>query len=124
MASAEMTKHSAIAAVRALASERCLSGAVLLTRPGAVGRMIAAGEPAPEWLVRLLGARMLAQGIIVLIRPTRPVVLAGIVVDATHAVSMIGAAALGPNYRRSAAASAAEATLSAALGASVRPRLP
>ena len=120
-----MTEHTAITAVRALALERCLSGAVLLTRPATVSHRVAGGEPTPPvWLVRVLGARLLAQGIIVLIRPTRSVVLAGIMVDATHALSMIGAAAVWPTYRRSAAASAAEAAVSAVLAASLRPQLP
>ncbi len=112
-------------AVRALAFERCVSGAILLTRAAAVGRSVAAESSTPPvWLVRVLGARLLAQGIIVLIRPTRSVVLTGIAVDTTHALSMIGAAALWPTYRRSAAASAAEATVSAVLAAALRRQLP
>jgi hypothetical protein len=75
-------------------------------------------------LVRVLGGRLLAQGLLEYIRPRQIVVLTAAAVDVAHAASMIGAALLLPAYRRTAAASAAEATLSAVLTASLARRLP
>jgi hypothetical protein len=102
--------------VRALAALRCVEAAALLTRPGTIGRAIAGRDPVPAaWVLRLLGARMLAQGAVELAWPVRAVVRTGSVVDATHAASMIGAAAALPTYRRAAVASAVIAAVSAAV---------
>jgi hypothetical protein len=100
--------------VRALAVLRCAEAAVLLIRPRPVGRAISGRDPLPAvWVIRLLGARMLAQGAVELAWPTRQVVLAGSAVDAGHAASMIGAAAALPTHRRTAMASAIVAGTSA-----------
>jgi hypothetical protein len=100
--------------VRALAALRCVEAAALLTRPGTIGRAIAGRDPVPAaWVLRLLGARMLAQGVVELAWPVREVVLTGTVVDASHAASMVGAAAVLPTHRRAAIASAVVATASA-----------
>lgn len=118
-------RATATAAVRASAVERCATGLVLLARPDAVTALIAAGETRPPaWLVRVLGGRLLAQGLLEYTRPSQLVVLAGVAVDAAHAASMIAAAVLLPAYRRTAVASAAEATLSAVFAASVARQLP
>jgi len=100
---------------RGLAGSQCVGGAVLLTRPGTVAQTVGGASP-PALVVRLLGARMLAQGLIESVRPTRGVLLAGSGVDAAHALSMVAAAARWPAYRRSALASAATAALAAMLG--------
>ena len=70
----------------------------------------------PTWILRLLGIRMLAQGLVEIVAPRRLTfgVCAGI--DATHAVSMLAAARIWPTYRRAALLSAAAAGLSAVVG--------
>jgi hypothetical protein len=109
--------------VRVSAVERCLIGTLLLARPDTVTALIAADEPQPPaWLVRVLGGRLLTQGLLEYARPHPFVVLAGAAVDSVHAASMIGAAMVWPAYRRTATASAAEATLSAVLGATLARR--
>ena len=120
-----MSRRTATGIVRASALERCLTGTLLLGVPDAVTGVIAGDQPRPPaWLVRVLGGRLLVQGVLEYIRPRRSVVLAGAAVDTAHAASMIAAAALLPAYRRTALASAAEATVSAALTASVARQLP
>lgn len=104
---------------RLLALERCLVGCLLLGAPGKLTRAVAAGDPQPPaGIVRVLGARLLAQGLIQFLRPRRQIVLTGIAVDGLHAASMIPIIALVPGYRRTAAASAAEAAVSAMASAS------
>jgi hypothetical protein len=120
-----MTRRTGIKVVRASALERCLTGTLLLGVPDAVTGVIAGDQSRPRTtLVRVLGGRLLIQGLVEWIWPRRSVVLAGAAVDTAHAASMIAAAALLPAYRRTAIASAAEATVSAALTGSVARRLP
>jgi hypothetical protein len=120
-----MTRRTATAVVRASAVERCLSGALLLGVPHDVTGVIASDQPQPPaWLVRLLGGRLLAQGLLEFLCPQPAVVLTGAAVDTAHAASMVAAAVLLPAYRRTALASAAEAMLSAGLTVSVTRRLP
>ncbi|MDQ6850331.1 MAG: hypothetical protein M3070_10280 [Actinomycetota bacterium] len=120
-----MTRRTATTVVRASAVERCLSGALLLGAPDTVTGLIASDQPRPPaWLVRVLGGRLLAQGLLEYISPRRSVVLTGAAVDIAHAASMIAATALLPPFRRTAAASAAEAMMSAALAVSLVGRLP
>jgi len=71
---------------------------------------------APTWIIRLLGLRMLVQGILQLARPRRATFGVCAAVDATHAVSMLAAAHVWPTYRRAALLSAAGAGLSAVVG--------
>lgn len=95
-------------------------GTAMLARPEQVARWAAADGPRPDArVVRLLGGRMLAQHALVVLRPTRGVVLAGAAVDALHALSMLGAAALSSRYRRPALLSAATAGASALAAAAV-----
>jgi hypothetical protein len=120
-----VTRRTATAVARGSAAERCLTGALLLGAPDIITGRIAGDQPRPPtWLVRVLGGRLLAQGLLQYWRPRRGVVLAGVAVDAAHAASMIVAAVLLPAHRRTAAASAVEATLSAVLAASVARQLP
>ena len=100
-------------------------GAVLLARPRAVAELVAGDSvTSPIAVVRVLGARRLVQHLLVLAAPTRTVVLASAATDALHAASMVAAAVLWPEYRRSALASAGIATASAVLSASTAPQGP
>jgi hypothetical protein len=122
MGSAPMTRHSA-SAVRASALERCLAGGLLLGVPDTLTALVAGDQPRPPaWLVRVLGGRLLVQGVVEYVWPRRGVVIAGAAVDTAHGASMLAAAALLPTYRRTAAASAAEAFVSAGLAVSLAPR--
>jgi hypothetical protein len=104
-------------AVRMIAVEHCLSGCALLTWPVPIARTLAAHQSgAPTWIIRVLGARLLVQGLVEFARPERRVVAGAAVVDSAHAASMIATAALLPAHRRVAAVSAAEAAASAAVG--------
>jgi hypothetical protein len=71
----------------------------------------------PRWLVRVLGARSVLQGVVTAVAPQPSVLTAGAVVDATHALSMVPVILASSRYRRVAAVSTAVAVLSAAAGA-------
>lgn len=102
-----------------------MTGMMLLSTPTAVTGLIASDESRPRvWLVRVLGGRLLAQGLLEYARPHRRVLLAGAAIDLTHTATMVAAAALLPAYRRTARASAAEAALAAVLTASAAQQLP
>jgi hypothetical protein len=108
-----------VIAGRALGALSAGAGAVLLAWPHRVGTAVtpvAETVPAP-WVVRLLGARMLAQGAIELARPARGILLLGGATDALHAASMVGLAAFDSRYRRPALTSAAVAGSNAAAAA-------
>ncbi len=101
-------------AVRTAASVLATAGAVLLARPRQVVRLVAPGEPEPPLaVVRVLGGRLVVQHVLVALRPTRRRLLAGAVVDAGHALSMVPAAAVWPAHRRQAIASGAVGAASA-----------
>ncbi len=109
-----MSARSRRRAVRAATSVPAAVGAALLTRPRQVLRLVAPDEPGPPLaVVRVLGGRLVVQHALVALRPTRRRLLAGAVVDAVHAVSMVPAAALWPAHRRQAAASGAVGAASA-----------
>jgi hypothetical protein len=108
---------------RVVSSGFAAAGLALLATPAWATRSATAGGPLPPtWLVRLLGGRTLAQHGLVLVRPSRGVVLGGAAVDALHALSMVGAAAVWPQYRRPALVSAGMAGASAALALATAPR--
>jgi hypothetical protein len=92
-------------------------GAFLVTRPDRALAMVGQTAPLPALVAvtRVLGARKAVQNLVVLAAPTRGVVRAGAVVDALHALSMLGAAVHWPAYRRAALASGALAAAAAAL---------
>lgn len=94
-------------------------GALLLNRPKAVLHTVARKQDSnpPLWIARALGIRILAQAAAEGIRPSRGVLYTGVAVDLVHAASMVGAARLWPQYRRTALASASSAGLSAVAGA-------
>lgn len=67
-------------------------------------------------LVRLLGARQLAQAALIATRPTAARILAGSVVDGLHAISMLLVARTSPRLSEPALASAAAASLLSCYG--------
>lgn len=94
-------------------------GALLLITPDALLDSLAR-DPVDDrvvFAVRVLGARHLLQGIIIRCRPTRRLLLAGAIIDAAHAASMIGLAVADIGPRRLSLASATTATALAAVGA-------
>ena len=105
-----------------LSTAQAAAGAALLLRPAGVARLASGGgRTAPGVVVRVLGARTLAQALVLAAaerrrRDVRPVLVAGAVVDALHAASMVVTAFWKRDYRRSALASAGAAGLSAGTG--------
>jgi hypothetical protein len=84
-------------------------GAVLIARPRPVVAALAPGYPADkDWVVRLLGGRLVVQHAALLAFSDRPATYAGVVVDAIHALSMLPWTA-DPKYRRAALISATTA---------------
>jgi hypothetical protein len=103
-------------AVRAVALVRAGWGALLLTAPQAVLRAAGHREPSGAvTVVRVLGARHLAQGLVTAAVPTGPVVALGAVVDGLHAASQFALAAAAPRWRR---AGLADGLLATAFGGS------
>jgi len=102
-----------------LAGTYCVQGAILLLLPGRVGDALGAGTAPPRWLIRLLGARLLGQGLLTGLRRNPLVLRLGSGTDLAHAISMAGVAALAPNYRRAAIASATGAVGTAVAGAAL-----
>lgn len=105
---------------------RACYGATLLCAPGPALRLATGRAPSPKarTVARVLGARHLAQAVLTLCRPRRPVLLAGAGIDVCHAASMLALAAAQPPMRRAGLTDAAAATAFAATGAataSVRP---
>ena len=112
-------------AVEVLADAHCVLGAVLLTQRPTVIRVITGDQGVPPpWVIRLLGARTMAQGAAASLRPRRDVLVVGVAVDLAHAASMVAAASVWPQYRRAALISAGGAAISAALGALVTAGVP
>lgn len=110
-------------ALRAYGGTHAVLGAALTCRPTDVARAVAGKHALPPlWVVRLLGIRLLAQGLVELARPTSGVLSGAAGVDALHAVSMIGVAA-DARHRRVALVSAAVAGASAGLTAWTAMRL-
>ena len=107
--------------MRALAAVGAGYGAALLLRPEGVIRAVAPELP-PErrWVARLLGARLVAQHVLLLARPGRGPVLAAAAVDALHAASMVLLLHRAP-YRRAALASGAAALGFAGAAAGLAP---
>jgi hypothetical protein len=98
-------------------AEGC-AGAALLLGSGPLLRSLA-GNAVDRQLVntaRVLGARQLLQGLFTAWWPTRRIMVVGAAVDATHAATMVAAAAANLGPRRLTIASAATATTFAAAG--------
>ena len=82
-------------------------GGALLLRPAAVAwRVDGDADGRSVAVVRVLGARHLAQGLAGLVATRRVAALLGAGVDGLHAASMVGLAVLDRRHRRGAAASA------------------
>ena len=82
-------------------------GGALLLRPAAVAGWVDDGaEGRSVAVVRVLGARHLAQGLAGLVTARRATALLGVGVDGLHAASMVGLAVRHRRHRRGAAASA------------------
>lgn len=100
--------------LRSLAGAQCVTGALLLARPHTVGHAVAGDGTAPAaWVLRLLGARLVVQGLALLIDPGRGMAKAGAAVDTVHGLSMAAMAAGSRRYRRAALISAVAAVASA-----------
>jgi hypothetical protein len=100
---------------RALATAGATAGLALLTRPRRVLDRVAPAFPRERsWLVRALGARMLAQHGAVLVRPGPAVLRAGAAVDLLHAASLLPFLR-SARYGRAARISGAVALASAVL---------
>jgi hypothetical protein len=107
---------------RALAVLGAASGALLLARPQqAVDRAAPAFPRERLWLVRLLGARLLAQHGAVLVSARPRLVRLGSAVDLAHAASMVPFVA-SPRYGRAARISGGLAAAYAAVALAVAPR--
>jgi hypothetical protein len=106
------------ASARILAAIHLAQATVFLLQPEPIVRAVVGPERRPPAaVVRTLGGRTLLQGIVDIVRPTRPVLRGGVAVDLAHAGSMLAAARVWPSFRRSCLVSAGAATLSAAIGA-------
>jgi len=94
-------------------------GTALLCAPGlALG--LCTGEASStraRAVVRILGARHLAQAVLTLWQPRRKVLAAGAGIDGCHAASMLALAAADPSLRRAGLADAVAATAFTAAGA-------
>jgi hypothetical protein len=93
-------------ALRVLSAVSLAWGTALLVRPRPVVAALAPEYPPDrDWVVRLLGGRLVAQHGVLLPAPDRTLAFAGAAVDALHALSMLPVARL-PRYRRAALISA------------------
>lgn len=82
-------------------------GAALVLRPAAVaGRVGNAGRDRTVAVVRVLGARHLAQGAAGLVAARRTATRLGAGIDGLHATSMVGLAVVDRGHRRAATVSA------------------
>jgi hypothetical protein len=92
--------------------------ALLLAQPpGALRRIAGDHGVPPAWIVRGLGARLLVQAAAESTAASQNVLRLGVVVDLTHAASMLVAARIWPRYRRASLTSAGSAGASALAGA-------
>lgn len=101
---------------RAIGAVQAGTGVALLTRPGPVIRTVTRSDSTQGTSVaRLLGGRLIVQGVALAAFPTRGPLLAAGVVDLLHATSMIAVAAVRPDHRRGAVASALFASMTGSL---------
>jgi hypothetical protein len=107
---------------RTLAIAGVISGAALLARPQRIVDAIAPAFPRERlWLVRVLGARLVAQHGAVLAAPRPRWVRASSAVDLVHAASMVPFVA-SPRYGPAARLSGGLAAAYAAVALAVAPR--
>jgi len=98
---------------------RACYGAALLCAPGLALGLCSARSPSQRAraVVRILGARHLAQAVLTLWRPSPAVLLSGAGIDACHAASMLALAVAEPQLRTAGIADCAAATAFTATGA-------
>jgi hypothetical protein len=109
-------------ATRTLALLGTWSGIALLSRPQQVVDAVAPAFPGDRlWLVRALGARLVAQHGAVLATASPRLVRLGSAVDLVHAASMVPFLA-SPRYGRAARISGGLAAAYAAVALAVAPR--
>jgi hypothetical protein len=107
---------------RLLAGLGAATGVVLLSRPQQVVDAVAPAFPRDRhWLVRVLGARLVAQHGAVLAAPDPRLVRLGSAVDLLHAASMVPFVA-SPKYGPAARISGGLAAAYAAVALAVAPR--
>lgn len=119
-----MTMHARTAGpIRGIAVVRLAWGVTLLCLPAAVLRT-AGSEPAaaPKTVLRVLGGRHLAQGIVTLAEPTETVTVLGAAVDVLHGLTSWAFAAVAPRWRRAGVLDGLIATSFAAVSWTARPK--
>ena len=105
-----------------LAAVSGLWGLLLLARPRPIITALCPELPeSREWVVRVLGARLVVQNAAVLATPARPIVRAAATVDMLHAASMVPLW-WSPRYRRAALLSGGYAAFYAVSARAVAPR--
>ena len=104
-----------LARIRLLSALSGAWGLLLLLRAGPLVESVCPEFPESEqWVVRLLGGRLVVQHALVLSRPTRGHVRAAAAVDVLHAASMVPLL-WSPRYRRAALVSGGYAACYAAM---------
>ncbi len=95
---------------------RACYGALLIAFPDRVARTIDEQQDGEGFrrIIRVLGAREVAQAVICWPQPTSALLKVGAGVDVIHAASMLGLAAMSRRWRRPALLSALTATIFAA----------
>ena len=117
-----MTTAARRTLTRLMAGAGAWTGIALLTRPQQIVDAVAPAFPRERlWLVRALGARLLAQHGAVLLVPGPRLVRAGSAVDLLHAASMVPFV-VSPRYGRAARISGGLAAAYAALALAAAPR--
>jgi hypothetical protein len=103
--------------LRALAATGIAWGGALLAKPRLIAGALCPEYPENrDWVVRVLGARLVLQDAALFARPTRGAGLAAAAVDGLHALSMLPWLGRQP-YRRAAAISGATAAVGAVTAA-------
>jgi hypothetical protein len=98
---------------------RACYGAALLSAPGLALDLVTGQAPSTRAraVVRILGARHLAQAVLTMWRPRRTVLAAGAGIDGCHAASMLALAVASPGLRRAGLTDAVAAGAFTATGA-------
>jgi hypothetical protein len=110
------------AMTRLMAGAGLTSGALLLVRPRRAVETLAPAFPRERlWLVRLLGARLLAQHGAVLVSPSAQLLRLGSAVDLLHAASVVPFVA-SPRYGAAARISGGLAAAYAAVALAIARR--
>ena len=109
-----------------LASLRAGYGVVQVALPGYSAEELLGGplDATTVRVVRVLGARQLAQAGLALAFPDEPLARLGVGVDALHALSMVPLALATPRWRRPAMVSGLMAAAFAAAGVLAARRIP